>query len=107
MQSAGRARAVAERYRDAYRNARTVIELGGAVKVIGIIGGTINLVASFGYEGAMGWVGAGIGIAAGMIVYVQGVLVSVAGHILLSTLDTAVNTSEYLTPDERAAFISR
>jgi hypothetical protein len=99
---------VGRRYSDAYAIARTVISLGGVVKILAyVIGGLIALAgivaaaqtnASLGSgTAAAGLIG---GATAGVPIFVLGVLVSAVGQILRATLDTAVNTSPLLSQDD-------
>ena len=106
-QDANRATAVAKRYRDAYIEARAIIGFGGIVKGIGIILAIIMLVVSLsGDRNSFGLFGVVIALVVGVVFYVLGLLISAAGQILLSTLDTAINTSEFLTRDQRASVMS-
>ena len=102
-----RAIAVAKRYRDAYLEAQAVIGFGSIVKGIGIILAIILIVVSFvGEKGGPGLFGFVVAVVVGVLFYILGLLISAAGQILLSTLDTAINTSEFLTPDQRASVMS-
>lgn len=92
--------ALMKRYRDAYLVARATGTIGKVIKGIGI------LVAALGVY----VVGQSASRASGMIVllpafvgallYCVGVLIAAQGQILLATLDTAVNSSPFLTNEE-------
>jgi hypothetical protein len=102
-----RANSIAKRYRDAYLEARAIIGFGSIVKGIGIILGIIILVLSIsGDRNNFGLFGVIIALVIGVVFYVLGLLISAAGQILQATLDTAINTSEFLTRDQRASVMS-
>lgn len=92
------------RYDDAYLVARTV---NGAGQIIKVVGFTVAVVIAVGGFALASKVGSAFGFGAvllGALValpfYALGVLVSAQGQILKATLDTAVNSSPLLTPDE-------
>lgn len=110
--------ALKTRYVDAYKIARTIIKLGSAIKLIGmILAGLIALGAivsgfatakSQGIVGAFGApTGASVSAAAialgvltavviGLLFFIFGTFVSAQGEILLASLDSAVNSSPLL-----------
>jgi hypothetical protein len=108
------------RYRDAYLHAKTVNGIGATVKVIAfILGGLIALVGfiscaesananSFGsglgqLSGAITFL---MGAGVGLLGFVFGVMVQSAGQHLKAQLDSAVNSSPFLTDAERAVVMS-
>jgi hypothetical protein len=50
--------------------------------------------------------GSVFGILAGLVLYVFGILISAQGQILQATLDSAVNSSPFLTDEMRAEMMS-
>ena len=104
--------AVKRRYADAYIVARTVDGFGLSIKVVGIVIGVIITLVSFaaGSKGGVGIVFTFIGITfAGTIttiLYILGTLASAQGQILKATLDSAVNSSTFLTDRNRAEVMS-
>ncbi len=107
---AGRATRVMKRYRDAYFVARGITAVGAGVKLIGIAAGLLvffgdlmivgTLTGQFGIVPfATGFIS---GAFSGGTVYLIGVLISAAGELNKAQLDSAVNTSPFLTDDQRA-----
>lgn len=102
------------RYRNAYQVARTIVGVGGSFKVIGVILSGLIVILSFmaitqtrsGMGLAMGILGLVIGLIVGALIYLIGVIVAAQGQILKANLDTAVNTSPFLTNDIRAEIMS-
>lgn len=106
------ARAVAGRYADAYLIARGINGIGGVIKGFGIFIGVLMALAGLVSiaKGGMGvLIGfAMLGVASGFatLFYFFGMLAAAQGQILKATLDTAVNTSAFLSTDDRAAVMS-
>lgn len=104
--------AVTHRYSDAYIVARAVDGAGVAIKTIGLLFGVLIAVGALAMAQEMGGgvVVAVIGIAfAGAIatvLYLLGTLASAQGQILKASLDTAVNTSQFLSDQDRARIMS-
>ena len=107
--------AVMKRYKDAYAVARVTNTFGGVIKVTGIIIG--GLLAAIGLMVAnssgprdpisiLGIAGLVLGIIAGALFFIIGVLVSAQGQILKASLDSAVNTSPFLMREHRAKIMS-
>lgn len=94
---------LATRYNDAYFVAKAIVGLGKAVQIVGYILAGITVLISFGladYEEALVLVGfAGAGVVA-FTAFVMGVLISAQGQMLRAAVDTAVNSSPLLTPEE-------
>lgn len=100
-----------ERYRDAYRVACALVGIGTTLKGVGIIGAIIiTLIAAMASQAVAS---AAVGLLAGLVFggiwfglfFVLGILVSAQGQILRATLDTAVNTSPFLTNEDKARVI--
>ena len=97
---------IAKRYADAYAIAFGTISLGRFFKKLGIVLGigiaVIGLFFTFNQGNSMAGV---IGMIGGFIIgsqlYVTGILICMQGQVLLASLDTAVNTCEFLSKDER------
>lgn len=101
-----------KRYKDAYLVARSTNGFGILIKTIGIIVGALFVVgglylANEGRGAQMfGLMAVGLGIFIGMLFYLLGILISAQGQILKASLDSAVNTSPFLTNRDRAALMS-
>ena len=93
------------RYLDAYRVARTTIFAGGVIKIMGVVLGGIIFLVALALAGSLGLVlgGLGLAIAVGVAIGILavGTLVSAQGQLLLATLDGTVNTSPFLTDEEK------
>lgn len=103
------------RYKDSYLVARATNGFGRAIKAVGtIIGVLITLIGLMAQgEGArdatsriIGLVTIVFGIFAGTLLYIIGVLVSAQGQILKASLDSAVNSSPFLTNEYKAKIMS-
>ena len=103
------------RYKDAYLQARAINGIGGTFKGIGIFLAFLLIivgliVTSKGRQGdavfAVGVVLIGTGVIAGIFLYLIGIVVSAQGQILKATLDSAVNSSPFLTNENRAKIMS-
>jgi hypothetical protein len=104
--------AVTSRYSDAYIVARAIDGFGAAIKGIGIlIGALLAFVslaaASKGGHGDVHCLCRYRGSRhIGTVVYLLGTLASAQGQILKATLDTAVNSSRFLSDRDRAQIMS-
>lgn len=100
--------ALTRRYRDAYRSAHWLIQLGGLIKIAAIVLvvaiSALSMVASdvLSFAGPVGVI---VGILMFVPIYILGVLTSGQGQTNLATLDTAVNTSRHLSKDDVAALL--
>jgi hypothetical protein len=103
------------RYKDAYLVARVTNGFGGMIKAIGIIIGSLLVLAGFvaasnsgprELMSALGIMGIITGVITGALFYIIGVLVSAQGQILKASLDGAVNSSPFLTNEHRAKIMS-
>lgn len=116
---------VITRYRDAYRIAsfqtgvgRTIkmvsLGLGGLVTLISFISMTENAKPQPGFFGpttnpigvTLGWFGVLAGLLIAGIGFIFGLLVSSQGEVLKAGIDGAVNTSPFVTNEERAQMMS-
>ena len=110
-----RSQNVVTRYKTGYRVASVITGLGTVVKVIGIVLAVLYVLAglvsgiggaSLGLPGGSGALGLVIGIVGGAVVWLMfwlyGTLISAAGWVLKAMLDGAVNSSPFLSDDQRA-----
>jgi hypothetical protein len=108
---------------DAYREARAVVSLGVAIKTVGWILGAIlgcaavylyiqsqpHTTASSSLLGVPAWVSFVVGIwaiATVLAFWVIGVLVCAREQHLMASLDSAVNSSPFLSNEQRARAMS-
>jgi hypothetical protein len=107
--------ALMRRYKDAYLVARAVNGYGSIIKVAGIIIGSllmlVGLFLVFQRDNTSFALASGVmllffGIFVGVLFYLIGILISAQGQILKASLDGAVNTSPFLTDDNRARIMS-
>lgn len=104
------------RYRQGYQVAEWLVSLGSVLRGIGwALAGVGGLVACVAFLGGRGSIGGGkiVGIIAAISAlmgwttfYIWGTLVSANGQQLQSSLDSAVNTSPFLTTEEKAKSMS-
>jgi hypothetical protein len=112
MYSSSLVSALIRRYSDAYVVARTIDGFGLTIKTIGfVIAALLTLtslwIASRGAMGAaFGAIGVAFAAAIAVVLFVLGTLTSVQGQVLKASLDTAVNTSEFLNDGDRARIMS-
>jgi hypothetical protein len=99
--------ALMKRYRDAYLVARATATIGRVIKGIGILVGVLGLaVVLQSRSTGAGLVTLLVPAFVGALPYCVGVLVAAQGQILLATLDTAVNSSPFLTNEDKAKAMS-
>lgn len=104
--------AVSSRYSDAYAVARTIDGAGLTIKVIGFVIGALLALASLavgskgGFGIAFGLIGIALAGAITTVLFLLGTLASAQGQILKAALDTAVNSSDFLTDQDRARIMS-
>lgn len=100
---------LADRYKDAYRIAKSIISFGIGVKLLAwIVGGIVVFIGilaltqsnQYGNTSPFGWMGIIWGFATGFSIYILGIFISALGQLLKAVLDTAVNTSKLLTKEE-------
>jgi hypothetical protein len=103
--AAPEANALVKRYWDAYLVANSVDRIGNVVKGIGVVIGFIIGITVMNM--GQGSNGTAAGIAFGFIVflvfYIFGVFISAQAQVLKATLDGAVNTSPFLTNEQKAS----
>lgn len=107
---------ILSRYRSGYRAARVTVVLGIVIRVFGaLLGLAVLLVmsvlgSSSGDGSRVGFEGFGLGLffggAAFAVFFVLGALVSSLGQLRRDALDSAVNSSPFLTNEERAEVMS-
>jgi hypothetical protein len=103
-----------KRYSDAYRVAAFYVGFGNTMKgigvAIGILFALIGLIASQAGNGFIGVVaviaGLFLGVMAGSIFYIAGILISADGQTLRAELDVAVYACPFLSDEERAKVMS-
>jgi hypothetical protein len=109
---------IKSRYRDGYIVARFTTGVGTTIKAIGLILAVIIAIGIFSIGASSPQFGmrrdptpgAIVGVVLGGMVftffYVIGILVSAQGQILKASLDSAVNSSPFLTNEHRAKIMS-
>src|SRR5688572_27206456 len=95
--------AIIRRYADGYRVARATEALANAIKIVGVVlGVTTALGVMTMLETAAGFLGGLVfGGAVGVGVFCVGVIAAAHGQVLKATLDSAINSSPFLTNDDR------
>ena len=110
------------RYRDSYRVAKTIIGIGTAEKVLALIVGGFTVLYSFlsmseqprsgasvfwGQQSSTGFflLVIGIGIVVGVAGFLHGIGTCAKGEMMLTSIDSAVNSSPLLTDDEKGNII--
>lgn len=110
------------RYTDAYHMAKVLVRLGATLKILAIalgggiaaVSGLIVLVSLAGINRSpaaiagigLGAIGFFVGILIGVLIFLFGVHLSAQGQLLRATLDTAVNSSPFLTDTEKSQAMS-
>ena len=97
------------RYQDGYGVAKLINGFGQACKVVGIsLGGLIFLAcaSATSISNFAVVIGLVFGSIVGFVGWAIGVLISAQGQIAKATLDTAVNSSPFLSNEERAKVMS-
>ena len=96
-----------KRYSDAYKFPKSLLGIGSTLKGLGISVGIIVFLIGM---GSAEWPGFVLALTLGgffsLISIGLGMLVSAQGQILCASLDTAVNTSPFLSAQERADVMS-
>lgn len=108
------AKSLTSRYWDAYTVARVIVGYASLIKTVGVALGAaillISLMIASQFQGggafAMFLVGLLNAAGVGMLFYIVGILVAAQGEILKATLDSAVNSSPFLTNEHRAKIMS-
>lgn len=94
--------ALMKRYRDAYLVARATGTIGKVIKGIGILVIAMGLIRAGQSTNSISLFIASVGA----LLYCAGVLVAAQGQILLASLDSAVNSSPFLTNEDKAKAMS-
>jgi hypothetical protein len=104
-QNSGLAISVKHRYVDAYRVADTIDWFGRAIKKVGAV---LACVIFIGAAESLHSAGAGVvgALLVGSVFFVIGVIVAAQGQMLRAMIDTAVNSSPFLSDPEKAASMS-
>lgn len=108
--------ALLRRYTDAYRSAKLMVLAGNTVKIIGAVLAFLSLVGGGSLSGgrgpyqeivAIGGIAAIVlGLLFAALIFIIGILISGQGQTLKATLDSAVNSSPFLTNEQRARIMS-
>ena len=108
---------VVGRYIDAYRAARATVLLGAVIKIVGALLGLVVAVGPLiltiitlrqlpAAVGASLLLGLFNGVGTFATLFVVGTIVSSLGHLRVTALDSAVNTTPFLTNEQRAEVMS-
>lgn len=98
-------RRTTNRYRDAYRVARSVVGIGSVIKGVGGFVGIAGIVVAWALAEQSGALAASLAFLAilfAVVIFVLGTLVAAQGQILKASLDGAVHSSPFLTDEQRA-----
>jgi hypothetical protein len=102
--------AAAKRYSTGYFVARGITGVGAAIKVIGVVLGLLIAIIAFivGSQTSFifGLVGLVVALAVAVPVYVLGILVSAQGQLMKAVIDSAIHTSPFLDPHQKASAMS-
>ena len=108
-QAYGSALDVLTRYQDGYRVANLINGFGQTCKVVGVCFGGLIFLGSAMAESISSFaivIGLVVGSIVGFVGWANGVLISAQGHLVKATLDTAVNSSPFLSNEGRAKVMS-
>jgi choline-glycine betaine transporter len=101
------------RYRDVYKVAASIVQLGQIIKLIAFLVVAVAIVAAIriiaeqsGFETGLSLGLAIFGALAGAALFGLGVMMSACGQLLRALVDTSVNTSPLLIPEEKGAILS-
>lgn len=97
----------ANRYKDAYRVARTTNAIGDFAIVAGVVLAVLLTILGFllAPQGAKGYGFFGgllFGAVVGTLFIILGTLIAALGQTLMATLDTAISVSPFLTQEDKA-----
>jgi hypothetical protein len=115
VRDSAEATSLMKRYTDAYLVARAINGFGSLIKVIAIVIAILLVLIGFWVAAQngprepisyLGIMGIFAGILSGALFYIIGVLVSAQGQILKASLDGAVNSSPFLTNEQRKKIMS-
>ena len=94
------------RYRNGYQIANTMNQIGGFVKVAGMILAVLAIGSGFRLPTEVSLAVVPFGIFCGGVLYVWGVVISGQAQMQLAALDSAIYASPFLTDAERAQIMS-
>jgi len=97
------------RYQDGYRLAKLTNGFGQTCKFVGIGSGGLILLGCANTPSISSFaivIGLVVGSIVGFVGWAIGVLISAQGQMVKATLDTAVNSSPFLSNEERAKIMS-
>jgi hypothetical protein len=103
-----RVRSLRTRYADAYAVAHSAVSLGHIVQVVGIVTGILLLLFALSMAssirlGTGGMIGGMIlACAVAVLIYGSGTRIAAQGQSLLASLDSAVNSSPFLSDNQKA-----
>jgi hypothetical protein len=91
---------IMSRYKDAYLTANSITSFGATIKIIALVIAGFIVLIGFTNQNALGLYSILFAVGICIPIYILGILVSAQGQILKATLDTAVNTSQFLKKEE-------
>ena len=99
--------------RDAYATARMLITYAGFVKALAALLAVVSVLGGAGIFSGMGRDGTlpGIytivaGLLSALLLFLAGIFIAGQGQLILATVDSAVNSSPFLTDSEKARVMS-
>lgn len=104
------AKSLRNRYKDAYSVASAAVGIGSIIKGVGVVLGLLiffgPVVLGESTNSLLMASGVLLAIIIGIIMYMLGILTSAQGQILKASLDSAVNSSPFLSSDAKAEIMS-
>lgn len=99
--------ALLKRYKDAYLVAKATVTIGTTIEIVGLVLAILIIGGSFAAANhqkiaVFGIIGLIVGVFIGVLFYLLGVLVKAQGQILRATLDTAINSSPFISDEQKA-----
>ena len=99
--------ALGKRYREAYRQAKAIVDAGLALRVVGwIMAVVVAFAALLADEGLVIGTGLALAVFVGIGFHGLGLAISAQGQMMLANLDTATNTSPFLSDDDKAQILA-
>lgn len=92
---------LSRRYRDAYAVAKGIIAVGNAIKIGAVVLGAVMVFFGLAGPSFVTGIMIAMGILVGVAGFAAGILVSAQGQIMQSVVDTAVNTSPQISPEQK------
>ncbi len=102
QEPSGIVKSMMDRYTDAYRVADTVAGMGSIVKGIGGLLGLALVLIGLGCSSGTSTLFIVLGVITGFLFFIVGVVVSAVGQVLKANVDTAVNTSPFISNEEKS-----